>query len=173
MDGRVFRVKVGEDVGSVKAVTPGKYQVWCFSIRIRLTLTGYLSYPSVPDTESSVYRYADFAVHPQNPDLVLAIREDHTIDEPSKVVNALVVINAANKEVTVVVEGNDFYASPRWNNDGTKAAWIEVSRLVRDRSLIKSVALNRVGLDSGLTRTCLGKARRFTMPPSSSKTNPS
>ena len=77
--------------------------------------------------ESKVYRYADFTVHPQNPDLVFAIREDHTNPEPSKVVNTLVVIDAKTTAVTVVVEGNDFYASPKWNHDGSKAAWIEVS----------------------------------------------
>ena len=78
-------------------------------------------------SDAGVYRYADFAIHPRQPDLVIAIREDHTIDEPSKVVNTLVLIDAREEKVTVIVEGNDFYASPKWNHDGSKIAWLEVS----------------------------------------------
>lgn len=75
--------------------------------------------------ESKVYRYADFNVHPTHPDLVVAVREDHTIDEPSQVVNTLVLIDASQKSVSVLREGKDFYASPKWDSEGVRLAWIE------------------------------------------------
>lgn len=40
------------------------------------------------------YRFADFVVDPSNTrNLIYAIQEDHTIDEPSKVVNSIVSIS--------------------------------------------------------------------------------
>lgn len=69
-------------------------------------------------------RFADFCPHPHNPDLILAVQEDHTVDEPSGVVNTLVIIDAHKKSVDIIAEGRDFYASPRWSSDGQLIAWI-------------------------------------------------
>ena len=70
----------------------------------------------------NVFRYADFGLHPSDPTTFLAIQEDHTVDEPSKVVNTVVLVR--ENKVTVLVEGNDFYSCPRWNSDGSKICWI-------------------------------------------------
>ncbi|CAO1615905.1 unnamed protein product [Parajaminaea phylloscopi] len=69
-------------------------------------------------------RFADFCPSPRNPDLILAVQEDHSVDEPSQVVNTLVLIDAKGKSVKVVAEGKDFYTSPRWSPDGRFVAWV-------------------------------------------------
>lgn len=62
-------------------------------------------------------------MHPTQPHLLVAIREDHTIPEPSQVVNTLCVINTLEKTVSVLVEGADFYAGQCFTPDGTHIAW--------------------------------------------------
>ncbi|KAJ7583310.1 alpha beta-hydrolase [Mycena floridula] len=68
-------------------------------------------------------RFADFAVHPNQPHLVVCINEDHTDPHPAKVVTRLVVINAGTATVSVVAEGADFYACPRFSPNGKCLAW--------------------------------------------------
>ncbi|KAF9927696.1 Dipeptidyl aminopeptidase [Linnemannia zychae] len=66
--------------------------------------------------ENKDWRYADVEIHPSEKFLV-CVREDHTIDTPQTVVNTLVVVRLDTKEpnVAVLVEGADFYSSPRLN----------------------------------------------------------
>lgn len=49
--------------------------------------------------------------------------EDHTIDEPAKVVNTLCVISTRTKTVKSIITGADFYACPKFSPDGTRFAW--------------------------------------------------
>lgn len=78
----------------------------------------------IAPSEGPNLRYADFQPHPLYPHLILAIQEDHTIDEPSKVVNTLVLIDAYSKQVTILHSGYDFYSSPNWSVTGEFVAWI-------------------------------------------------
>lgn len=71
-------------------------------------------------------RYADFCAHPTRP-FFLAIREDHTIDEPAQIVNTLVCVEQATgkeQKVYEVASGHDFYAAPRFSYDGSLVAWV-------------------------------------------------
>ena len=69
------------------------------------------------------HRFADFAVLPTHPHLLVAILEDHTHPAPSDVETSLVLINSSTKTVSPVVSGADFYASPRFSPDGKYVAW--------------------------------------------------
>ncbi|HYM70001.1 MAG TPA: S9 family peptidase [bacterium] len=70
-------------------------------------------------------RYADAVVDPRRERLV-CVREDHTTAAP-EAVNALVGLSWNGDERTggrVLVEGNDFYSSPRLSPDGSRLAWL-------------------------------------------------
>jgi dipeptidyl aminopeptidase/acylaminoacyl peptidase len=73
--------------------------------------------------ECDTLRYGDFEAHPGNESWVLAVQEDHAIDEPEQVKNYVVAINTETAEVTRVVEGADFYMFPSFSPDGRKIAW--------------------------------------------------
>ncbi|KAF9991852.1 Dipeptidyl aminopeptidase [Entomortierella chlamydospora] len=66
--------------------------------------------------ENKAWRYADIEIHPSEKFLI-CVREDHTVDTPQTVVNTLVVVRLDAKEpnVEVLLEGADFYSSPRFN----------------------------------------------------------
>ena len=68
-------------------------------------------------------RYASPTPHPTQPDLLVAVLEDHTHDTPSTVVNSLVCINTLTSTVYPLITGADFYAAPSFSPDGTKLAW--------------------------------------------------
>lgn len=72
---------------------------------------------------SAVMRYGDFSAHPSQP-CFLAVREDHTVDEPARVVNTLVCVDQARRTVHELASGCDFYAAPRFSHDGTLVAWV-------------------------------------------------
>lgn len=76
-----------------------------------------------PITPESDLRFADLVVAPGGRGLV-AVREDHT--EPDReAVNTLVWLDADRIGAgTVLVEGDDFYASPRLDTEGKKLAWL-------------------------------------------------
>ena len=71
------------------------------------------------------HRFADFAVLPTHPHLLVAILEDHTHPAPSDVETSLVLINTSDMTVSPVVSGADFYASPRFSPDGKYGVWQE------------------------------------------------
>ncbi|KAG5715192.1 Dipeptidyl peptidase family member 6 [Termitomyces sp. T112] len=79
--------------------------------------------PEAVTPENKVHRFADFNVHPIHTHLLVSILEDHTIDEPSAIVNTLCVINTVAKTVHPLISGADFYASPKFSPDGTRLAW--------------------------------------------------
>ena len=74
--------------------------------------------------QSDVLRYSSFCASHFSP-WVLAIEEDHTIDEPYKVQNYIVAINVQTSAVKRVVSGSDFYYQPQFNNDSLRVSWME------------------------------------------------
>jgi dipeptidyl aminopeptidase/acylaminoacyl peptidase len=80
-----------------------------------------------PLTAEGPWRYADLAWDPSR-DRLLAIREDHSAEARTRhgeAVNTIVAIALATGDVTVLVDGADFYAAPRISPDGRQVAWLE------------------------------------------------
>lgn len=76
-----------------------------------------------PLTNVDGLRYADMVVDKAR-DRLICVREDHTGFE-GEVVNTLVSVRLSGDEGgTVLIAGNDFYASPRVSPDGRKLAWL-------------------------------------------------
>ncbi|KAJ6584717.1 Alpha/Beta hydrolase protein [Mycena capillaripes] len=88
----------------------------------KVSVKGGTPKPITPDNEPA-HRFADFAVHPLHPELIIAIREDHTKPHPTDVRTTLVLINTATSLVTDVVEGADYYACPRFSPNGKFLLW--------------------------------------------------
>ena len=109
LDYRVYKAELKGDAPT--AITPGVSQA-------KLALHG----SSVP-TVNKTMRFADFAVHPKHPDLIVCTVEDHKNPHPGRVLTYLVVINAQKKTVSRLVEGADFYACARFNPDGDFIVW--------------------------------------------------
>ncbi|KAH8174575.1 prolyl oligopeptidase family protein [Sarocladium implicatum] len=86
--------------------------------------TGMVEYLTGKDP---VLRYSDFSPNRSNP-WVLAYQEDHTNDTPAEITSHVVAINTETTEVKRVLTGNDFYYTPRFNQDGTKLAWLQWNR---------------------------------------------
>jgi dipeptidyl aminopeptidase/acylaminoacyl peptidase len=80
-----------------------------------------------PMTPERAWRFADFVLD-RGRDRLVAIREDHepdTIARHGEAENAIVAIDLASGDVTILVEGADFYAAPRISPDGSQIAWLE------------------------------------------------
>lgn len=79
----------------------------------------------VTKQHESLFRYADGEFSKSN-EFFFAVREQHFEDDlPGKVINLLAAVNVKTKEeVTLTVEGKDFYSSPRVSPDGKKLAFI-------------------------------------------------
>jgi dipeptidyl aminopeptidase/acylaminoacyl peptidase len=77
-----------------------------------------------PITPEGQYRYADAVFDAQHQRLI-CIREDHSTSE-REAVNTITSVQADQDEKggTVLVEGNDFYSSPRLSPDGLQIAWL-------------------------------------------------
>jgi dipeptidyl aminopeptidase/acylaminoacyl peptidase len=73
-------------------------------------------------TAESAYRYADLVVDSRR-GRIICVREDHT-NPHREAVNTLVSIDLEIGEQTVVVEGNNFYSSPRLSPDGSRLCWL-------------------------------------------------
>jgi dipeptidyl aminopeptidase/acylaminoacyl peptidase len=77
-----------------------------------------------PLTAPGDVRYADGCLdHPRS--RIICVREDHTTQN-SEAVNSIVAVNlqGSDDHGLVLVEGNDFYSSPRLSPDGTQLAWL-------------------------------------------------
>jgi dipeptidyl aminopeptidase/acylaminoacyl peptidase len=75
-----------------------------------------------PLTPEIAWRYADAVMDHQRKRLI-CVREDHT-QAPKEASNTLVAVSLDTGEVSVLVEGNDFYSSPRLSPDGRQLAWL-------------------------------------------------
>ena len=78
-------------------------------------------------TPERAWRYADMVVDRARNRLI-AIREDHeqeTLARHGEAENAIVAIDLATGDVTILVEGSDFYAAPRLSPDGAQIAYLE------------------------------------------------
>jgi dipeptidyl aminopeptidase/acylaminoacyl peptidase len=75
-------------------------------------------------TPEGRFRYADAAVDTKRRRLI-CVREDHTVAN-REAVNTLasIQLNGSESHGEVLVEGNDFYSSPRLSPDGTHLAWL-------------------------------------------------
>ena len=71
-------------------------------------------------THGEEIRYADFVLDAGR-DRLVAIREDHT--GQTEATNTVVAIDLADGDETVLVEGHDFFASPRVSPDGSLLCW--------------------------------------------------
>ncbi|MGA7732020.1 MAG: prolyl oligopeptidase family serine peptidase, partial [Chloroflexia bacterium] len=78
-----------------------------------------------PITPERQQRYADARADTTRNRLI-CVREDHTVDG-REAVNTIVAVNADNDPSggTVLIEGCDFYASPRISPDGARLAWLQ------------------------------------------------
>jgi dipeptidyl aminopeptidase/acylaminoacyl peptidase len=112
-DGRVY---VFEDGSEPRAVTPGEHFL-LFSDAACLAIRRCAA--------EKPFRYADFDLHPIHRHLLAAVLEDHTIDDPTAVINTLVVINTKTQSLTTIASGADFYAAPRFSPDGARFAFQE------------------------------------------------
>ena len=77
-------------------------------------------------TSNTRYRYADFVIDRKR-DRLICLREDHSeIDGKDEVVSIVSISLTHGKKDNgrVLIEGNDFYSSPRLSPDGTKLAWL-------------------------------------------------
>lgn len=76
-----------------------------------------------PITPRTSMRYADFAVD-QRHERLICVREDHS-DPDREAVTTLAAIHTNNmKESTILIQGDDFYSSPRISPDGNRLAWL-------------------------------------------------
>jgi dipeptidyl aminopeptidase/acylaminoacyl peptidase len=74
-------------------------------------------------TRGGEMRYADLVIDPSR-DRLIAVREDHT-QAGAEPVNCLVAVALDDSGAeTVLVEGCDFYASPRLSPDGDRLTWL-------------------------------------------------
>jgi dipeptidyl aminopeptidase/acylaminoacyl peptidase len=76
-------------------------------------------------TANDAFRYADFATHPQNPNWIIAIKEDHTKPLPADIVNTIVLINVETRTTETICQGADFYTNPRFSADGKWISWVQ------------------------------------------------
>jgi dipeptidyl aminopeptidase/acylaminoacyl peptidase len=76
-------------------------------------------------------RYADFFAHPHQHQWIVAAKEDHTHATPETqaygVRNSLVAIHRDLGTCHTIVEGDDFFSSPRFSHDGSHLCWIQWS----------------------------------------------
>jgi dipeptidyl aminopeptidase/acylaminoacyl peptidase len=94
--------------------------------------TGRLHRVTAPGTLEALtpadrgWRFADLSVDRAR-NRLLAIREDHapeTLARHGEAENAVVAIDLADGEVTVLADGSDFCSSPRLSPDGRRMIWL-------------------------------------------------
>lgn len=77
--------------------------------------------PPLALTDNPGMRYANGVIDAVR-DRIVCVREDHTVSD-TEPVNTLVAIDLADGHETVLVEGHDFFASPRIGPDG-RMCWL-------------------------------------------------
>lgn len=76
--------------------------------------------PLTPEVEM---RFADGVIDRKR-NRMICIREDHTVSG-HEAVNTIVSVDLATGEASVMVNGCDFYASPRLRSDNNRLAWLQ------------------------------------------------
>jgi dipeptidyl aminopeptidase/acylaminoacyl peptidase len=114
------RTRVHEYGGGAFAVASGTVYFSHFADqRIYVQTLDSQPQPLTPTADCS---YADAVVDRQRNRLI-CVRENRAVE--GEAVNTIVSINLENGEdIEVLIEGNDFYASPRLSPDGSQLAWI-------------------------------------------------
>ncbi|NEP73153.1 MAG: S9 family peptidase [Okeania sp. SIO2G4] len=114
------RTRVHEYGGGAFLVTDGRIYFSNFADqRLYCQTPDATPQPLTPEVNC---RYAD-AVMDKQRDRLICIQEDHT--QGGEPINRIVSINIKNKaDIQILVEGNDFYASPRLSPDGKRLCWI-------------------------------------------------
>jgi dipeptidyl aminopeptidase/acylaminoacyl peptidase len=121
-----------------------------------------------PLTPERGWRYADM-IHDAARNRLIAVREDHepeTVERHGEWTNDIVAIDLDSGEVTVLVEGADFYASPRLSNDGGTLVWLEWHHpnMPWDGTELKSAAIAADG-SLGATTTIAGSRTDWISQP--------
>lgn len=107
-----------------------------YFIGLPIDHTGEIGEPK-PITHSSDFWFAEYVWDEQRKHLI-CVREDHSAQRrdnngvlrgealPDEVVNTIVALDPARpmSNGTVLVEGNDFYSTPRLSPDGARLAWL-------------------------------------------------
>ena len=75
-----------------------------------------------PLTSEGKLRYADFCLD-RIRDRLICVCEDHN-PENTEPENKIVSIDLNSGNVTTLIQGNDFYSSPRLSSDGSQLAWL-------------------------------------------------
>jgi dipeptidyl aminopeptidase/acylaminoacyl peptidase len=117
------RTRVHEYGGAAALVADGVCYFSNFKDqRLYRTEGGGAPVPLTPSTDASL-RYADGQIDTRRQRWI-GVREDHRQDG-KEAANTIVALNLnAEGEGTVLVHGNDFYASPRISPDGRSLAWL-------------------------------------------------
>jgi len=77
----------------------------------------------VPLTHNDAHRFADLEVD-HHRGRIVCVMEDHS-EPDSEPTNSIVTIDIdGHRPIETLVEGNDFYASPRISPDGTQMCWL-------------------------------------------------
>ena len=82
-----------------------------------------LTPPAAPGQPDAAIRYADGRID-KGRQLWIGVREDHR-QADKEAINSIVALDVTSEGAgTVLVDGNDFYASPRLSPDGRCLAWL-------------------------------------------------
>ncbi|MCI0564364.1 MAG: prolyl oligopeptidase family serine peptidase [Nitrososphaera sp.] len=101
-----------------------------------------------PITQKGAYRYAD-AIVDRPRDRLVCVREDHSNKqtEPANSIVSICISSDAVGESLILVEGADFYSSPRLSAKGDVLAWVSWSHpnMPWDRSTLSVAGVDAVG----------------------------
>ena len=143
------RTRVHEYGGAAFVVSDGTVYFSNFEDqRLYCQLPGSAPQPITPDAD---LRYADGIVDSKRNRLI-CVREDHT-DTEREAINALVGIGRdGTEDGQILASGNDFYAVPRLNPDGTHLAWLTWNHPNMPWDGVE-LWIGEIGADGSLVRT--------------------
>jgi dipeptidyl aminopeptidase/acylaminoacyl peptidase len=114
------RTRVHEYGGGAYLVRQGT--VWFSNFKDQRLYRQDAEQPPIPITPPQDIRHADF-VYDERRQRLIAVREDHTSGS-SSAVNSIVSLDPAAENSTTLVEGNDFYTTPRVSPGGSHLCWL-------------------------------------------------